>query len=214
MADEHLKSIMDNLYWWGIPTLFRCPNQGPEDADIALVGVPHSTGNGTTERDQHLGPRALRNVSSVGRRMHGEFQLDPWSAAKIVDVGDVPFPRANDNEDCIEQITRFSADLMRQGRGRFPWAAIIPSRAVSFRLWDAGPSRKANQSAFCISTHIPTYLLKLTISLALRNQPPIGAPTWLIREKLTLPIPCRLDCAAMLEHSTGYSHLTTTGTTS
>lgn len=73
MADEHLKSMMDNLYWWGIPTLFRCPNQGPEDADIALVGVPHSTGNGTTERDQHLGPRALRNVSSVGRRMHGEF---------------------------------------------------------------------------------------------------------------------------------------------
>ncbi len=115
MADEHLKSMMDNLYWWGIPTLFRCPNQGPEGADIALVGVPHSTGNGTTERDQHLGPRALRNVSSVGRRMHGEFQLDPWSAAKIVDVGDVPFPRANDNEDCIEQITRFFSQLDAAG---------------------------------------------------------------------------------------------------
>ncbi len=95
MADEHLKSMMDNLYWWGIPTLFRCPNQGPKGADIALVGVPHYTGNGTTERDQHLGPRALRNVSSVGRRRHGDFRLDPWSAAKIVDVGDVPFPRAN-----------------------------------------------------------------------------------------------------------------------
>lgn len=115
MADEHLKSMMDNLYWWGIPTLFRCPNQGPEGADIALVGVPHSTGNGTTERDQHLGPRALRNVSSVGRRMHGEFQLDPWSAARIVDVGDVPFPRANDNEDCIEQITRFYGQLDAAG---------------------------------------------------------------------------------------------------
>ena len=95
MADEHLKSMMDNLYCWGIPTLFRCPNQGPKGADIALVGVPHYTGNGTTERDQHLGPRALRNVSSVGRRRHGDFRLDPWSAAKIVDVGDVPFPRAN-----------------------------------------------------------------------------------------------------------------------
>ena len=111
MADEHLKSMMDNLYWWGIPTLFRCPNKGPEGADIALVGVPHSTGNGTTERDQHLGPRALRNVSSVGRRMHGEFQLDPWNVARIIDVGDVPFPRANDNEDCIEQITHFYGHL-------------------------------------------------------------------------------------------------------
>ena len=115
MADEHLKSMMDNLYWWGIPTMFRCPNEGPQGQDIALAGVPHSTGNGTTERDQHLGPRALRNVSSVARRVHGEFQLDPWTAAKIVDVGDVPFPRANDNEDCIEQITRFFTEIDAAG---------------------------------------------------------------------------------------------------
>ena len=107
MALEHDNAMMENLYWWGIPTLFRCPNQGPEGADIALAGVPHAAGNGTTERDQHLGPRALRNVSSVGRRMHQHFQIDPWNAAKIVDVGDVPFPRANDNEACIEQITEF-----------------------------------------------------------------------------------------------------------
>ena len=24
MADEHLESMMENLYWWGIPTMFRC----------------------------------------------------------------------------------------------------------------------------------------------------------------------------------------------
>jgi guanidinopropionase len=107
MAEEHDNSMMDNLYWWGIPTLFRCPNEGPENKDIALVGVPHSAGNGTTERDQHLGPRAVRNVSAVQRRTHNEFQLDPWHSASIVDVGDVPFPRANDNEHCIEQITHF-----------------------------------------------------------------------------------------------------------
>jgi guanidinopropionase len=99
--------MMENLYWWGVPTLFRCPNEGPEDKDIALVGVPHSTGNGSTERDQHLGPRALRHVSAVGRRMHGGFGIDPWTAARIADVGDVPMPRANDNEDCIERITEF-----------------------------------------------------------------------------------------------------------
>ena len=107
MSDPHLNSMMSNLYWWGIPTLFRCPNEQAQGNDIALVGVPHSTGNGTTERDQHLGPRALRNVSAVQRRMHGDFNLDPWTAAKIVDVGDVPFPRANDNEDCIQQITDY-----------------------------------------------------------------------------------------------------------
>ena len=31
----------------------------------------------------------------------------PGSSANIADIGDVPFPRANDNEDCIEQITSF-----------------------------------------------------------------------------------------------------------
>ncbi|WP_424971249.1 arginase family protein [Dinoroseobacter sp. S76] len=107
MTDPHQTAMMENLYWWGIPTMFRCPNTSAEGADIALVGVPHSTGNGTTERDQHLGPRAVRNVSSVARRMHGGFNLDPWSAAKIVDVGDVPLPRANDNEACIADITAF-----------------------------------------------------------------------------------------------------------
>lgn len=115
MADKHEASMMENLYWWGIPTMFRCPNEGPKGADIALVGVPHSAGNGTTERDQHLGPRALRNVSSVSRRMHSGFQIDPWTAAKIVDVGDVPFPRANDNEACIEQITKFYQDIDAAG---------------------------------------------------------------------------------------------------
>ena len=92
MGDKHDRSMMENLYWWGVPTLFRAPHEAAAGADIALVGVPHSTGNGTTERDQHLGPRAVRNVSALQRRAHGGFQLDPWEAAKIVDVGDVPFP--------------------------------------------------------------------------------------------------------------------------
>ncbi|MEM8576042.1 MAG: arginase family protein, partial [Pseudomonadota bacterium] len=88
---------------------------GPEGQDIALVGVPHSTGNGTTERDQHLGPRAVRNVSSVLRRMHSGFRIDPWSTANIADVGDVAFPRANDNEACIEEITKFYTRIDEAG---------------------------------------------------------------------------------------------------
>ena len=100
MAREHDASMMNNLYWWGVPTFFRCPHQSDfTDADIAVVGVPHSAGNGTTERDQHLGPRSVRNISPLQRRVHGGFEIDPWSSANIIDAGDVPFPRANDNED-------------------------------------------------------------------------------------------------------------------
>ena len=100
--------MMESMYWWGIPTLFRCKNDpNPKNCDIALVGIPHSTGNGTTERDQHLGPRAVRHISAGLRRTHLDFGIDPWELKKIHDLGDVPLPEANNNENCIEQITQF-----------------------------------------------------------------------------------------------------------
>ena len=108
--------MMENLYWWGVPTLFRAPlSDDPSSCDIALIGAPQSTGNGTTERDQHLGPRALRNVSAVGRRVHLEFGFDPWEAARVADLGDVPFPEANDNEACIQRITDFFEEIDAAG---------------------------------------------------------------------------------------------------
>ena len=107
-AERDHRVFMDALYWWGVPTLFRAPhNPDPAACDIALVGVPHSTGNGTTERDQHLGPRAVRDISANGRRVHMHFELDPWNACRIHDLGDVPLPEANNNERCIERITAF-----------------------------------------------------------------------------------------------------------
>ena len=77
---------MDGIFWYGIPTLFRAEHDDdPANADIGLVGVPHSTGNGTTQRDQHLGPRAVRNVSAIGRRAHNHFGIDPWDMCRIKD---------------------------------------------------------------------------------------------------------------------------------
>ena len=100
--------MMENLYWWGVPTLFRCDHDvDPASCDIGLVGVPHSSGNGTTERDQHLGPRAVRNVSATARRVHMEFGFDPWIDTRINDLGDVPLPELNDNEASIQRITDY-----------------------------------------------------------------------------------------------------------
>lgn len=100
--------LMDGIFWYGIPTLFRCDHDAdPANADIGLVGVPHSTGNGTTQRDQHLGPRAVRNVSAIGRRVHDRFQIDPWDRCRIHDLGDVPLSEGNNNERSIEMITDF-----------------------------------------------------------------------------------------------------------
>ncbi|PPR44375.1 MAG: hypothetical protein CFH21_00375, partial [Alphaproteobacteria bacterium MarineAlpha5_Bin11] len=91
--------MLNTMYWWGIPTLFRCKYESnPKNCDIGLVGVPHSSGNGTTERDQHLGPRAVRHVSAGLRRVHLDFNINPWEKNIIYDLGDVPLPEANNNE--------------------------------------------------------------------------------------------------------------------
>jgi guanidinopropionase len=100
--------LLEALYWWGIPTLFRCPaDPDPTACDIALVGVPHSSGNGSTERDQHLGPRAVRHVSAHYRRAHRHYGISPWEHARIHDLGDVPLPEAMDNEACVARITEY-----------------------------------------------------------------------------------------------------------
>jgi guanidinopropionase len=49
----------------------------------------------------------VRNVSALQRRAHSGFQIDPWELATVIDAGDVAFPRANNNEHCIQQITDY-----------------------------------------------------------------------------------------------------------
>lgn len=110
------RMMIEGLYWWGPATLFRCEVSGdPTECDIALVGIPHSTGNGSTERDQHLGPRAVRHYSAAQRRYHAAFGLSPWDACRIRDVGDVPLPESNDNEASIARITRFFEQVAEAG---------------------------------------------------------------------------------------------------
>ncbi len=104
------------LHWWGIPTLFRCPNdEDPRNCDIALVGVPHSTGNGTTWRDQHLGPRAVRDQSPGYRRKHLRWKFDPWESCRINDLGDVPILNFLANDVAIREIEAFYTAVDQAG---------------------------------------------------------------------------------------------------
>lgn len=106
---EAARKEMERWYWWGIPTFFRCPwNEEPAASDIAVLGVPHSSGNGSTERDQHLGPRAVRNVSAQYRRGHGRFGIIPWDICRINDAGDVPLPEAMVNDISVQHIEAFA----------------------------------------------------------------------------------------------------------
>jgi len=113
---QQAKKEMESWYWWGIPTFFRCPwNENPGECDIALVGVPHSSGNGSTERDQHLAPRAVRNISGWYRRAHQKFGFVPWEEARIHDLGDCPLPEAMVNDVCVEHIEAFYKTIDNAG---------------------------------------------------------------------------------------------------
>jgi guanidinopropionase len=104
------------LHWWGMPTLFRCEHDpDPANCDIALVGVPHSSGNGTTWRDQHMGPRSFRDISMGYQRLHLGWQFDPWHACRIRDVGDVPILNTLVNDVAIREIERFYAPIDAAG---------------------------------------------------------------------------------------------------
>jgi guanidinopropionase len=99
------ESVLAGFSWWGIASFFRCPvDLDPANCDVAVVGVPHSSGNGSTERDQHLGPRAVRNVSASHRRPHQQFGFSPWESVRVNDLGDVVVPEAMDNEATLDRI--------------------------------------------------------------------------------------------------------------
>ncbi len=108
VPDDITVADLGFLHWWGPPTLYRCElDPDPTNVDIALVGVPHSSGNGTTWRDQHMGPRSIRDVSMAYQRLHLKWQFDPWNAVRIRDLGDVPILNTLVNDVAVREIERF-----------------------------------------------------------------------------------------------------------
>jgi len=113
------QGLLDGAYWWGVPTFFRCElAKDAAEADIGLVGIPHSSGNGTTQRDQHLGPRAVRDVSMGYRRFHREYKMTPWDVCRIRDMGDTYMPRCMVNDATLKEI---EAEIRKlDAAGTFP----------------------------------------------------------------------------------------------
>jgi guanidinopropionase len=147
----------ESWYWWGIATFFRCPlAETPDELDIGLVGVPHSSGNGSTERDQHLGPRAVRNVSGYYRRSHGVHGFSPWDIAKISDLGDVPLPEAMNNEACVRDIEAFYARL--DATGTRP-VSIGGDHSITGPIIKAiaGPGRRLSGGQPCALIHFDAH---------------------------------------------------------
>ena len=72
----------------GIASFFRAPiAERAEDADIALIGVPFDGGVTHRSGARH-GPRAVREQSTLLRRINAATGVAPFAAARVRDLGD------------------------------------------------------------------------------------------------------------------------------
>jgi guanidinopropionase len=73
----------------GPTTFMRLPSvSSAAGLDIALVGIPWDGGTTNRAGARH-GPREIRSQSSLMRRVHHVSGTEPFSLAKVADVGDV-----------------------------------------------------------------------------------------------------------------------------
>src|SRR5947208_10568703 len=97
-----------------IATFMRLPYvTEPTAVDIALIGVPWDGGTTNRAGARH-GPREIRNMSSLMRRIHHVSRIAPYELCRIADHGDVPV-NPIDLEASLAAIENFYAKLHAAG---------------------------------------------------------------------------------------------------
>ncbi|WP_119422787.1 agmatinase [Rhodospirillaceae bacterium SYSU D60015] len=90
-----------------------------EGLEIGIVGVPWDGGT-TLRPGARLGPRQIRDMSTLMRNIHHTLGIAPYELAAAADLGDCPVNPV-DLMDTMQRVETFFADL--QGRGIVPLAA-------------------------------------------------------------------------------------------
>jgi guanidinopropionase len=96
----------------GITTFFRTPNtELLSDVDIGLIGVPFDGGVTNRSGARH-GPRAVREQSSMLRRINAATGVAPFSQVRIRDLGDCWIEQPYTLEIALDEITAFYRGLI------------------------------------------------------------------------------------------------------
>jgi guanidinopropionase len=99
----------------GIATFFRTPHtEDLAEVDIGLIGVPYDGGVTHRSGARH-GPKAVRDQSSMLRRLHNTTGFAPFAAARVRDLGDcwVEFPY--ELKGALDEIERFYRKVVGAG---------------------------------------------------------------------------------------------------
>lgn len=117
---RHRRDLLEPLLGTEVPrfsgpaSFMRLPTiTDPATLDIALVGIPFD-GGCTTRPGARLGPREVRNVSCMMRRIHPTTGLCPYELCAVGDVGDVPVNPV-DLTGTLGSIENFFSELHRSG---------------------------------------------------------------------------------------------------
>ena len=99
----------------GIASFFRAPiAENPAEADIALIGVPFDGGVTHRSGARH-GPRAVREQSTLLRRINSATMAAPFETARVRDMGDCWLEFPYDLEQALEEIAAFYRDVHAAG---------------------------------------------------------------------------------------------------
>ena len=91
----------------GIASFFRTAHtEDLAQADIGLIGVPFD-GGVTNRTGARLGPRAVREQSSLLRRINSATGVMPFAAARVRDLGDCWIEQPYELTGALEEIATF-----------------------------------------------------------------------------------------------------------
>ena len=95
----------------GIPTFFRAPHtESLADTDIGVIGVPYD-GGVTNRTGARHGPRAVRDQSSLLRRLH-PHGIAPFDIARVRDLGDCWIEQPYTLEGALAEIAAFYTTIV------------------------------------------------------------------------------------------------------
>ncbi len=91
----------------GIATFFRSPtSQQIDEVDIGIIGVPFDGGVTNRSGTRH-GPRAVREQSTLLRRINAATRATPFAAARVRDLGDCWIEQPYELKAALNEIETF-----------------------------------------------------------------------------------------------------------
>ena len=122
MTDQRYEPIDSGVTprFAGHSTFMRLPVvSDPCQLDIAIVGVPWDGGTTNRPGPRH-GPRQVREMSSLIKRVHSVTKVSPYELCRVADFGDAPV-NPIDLDRSLESIQAF-------------FARIVEARAISLAI--------------------------------------------------------------------------------